>query len=105
MIMKELQEFVRSFCNEYEMNTSAENRFIDLTSELGEVGKEILKKTNYGKNKFIKTEEFALEMGDLLFSFLALANTCDIDAGKALLEVLEKYRRRLKKGSAGSENE
>ena len=103
--MIELQELVRSFCSEYEMDSSAENRFIDLTSELGEVGKEILKKTGYGKKTFVKTKEFALEMGDLYFSFLALANACDIDVEQALLEVLEKYRRRLKKGSAGLENE
>lgn len=87
------------------MNSSAESPFIDLTSELGEVGKERLKKMDYGAKKCIKTKEFELEMGDLLFFLLALANTCDVDMEQALLEVLEKHKRRLKKGSAGSEND
>ena len=43
------------------------------------------------------------ELGDLLFSLLALANTLNVDLEKALEESLEKYRQRIaKKGHPGS---
>jgi len=41
----------------------------------------------------------------LLFSLITIANTFDIDLEDALGQVLEKYEKRLKKGSAGSETE
>lgn len=103
--MYNFQEIVKDFCNEYKLNCSIEFRFLDLTSELGEVGKEILKNTDYGKKNFIKNENFELELGDLLFSLLALANTCDVDIFQALFKVLEKYKKRLKNGSVGSESD
>jgi NTP pyrophosphatase (non-canonical NTP hydrolase) len=103
--MNKLQETVKQFCHENHMNADIESRYIDLSSELGELGKEILKGTDYGTKDFSRSKDLALEMGDLLFSLLALANTCDVDIEKALSDVLEKYRRRLAKGSAGSEND
>ena len=50
-------------------------------------------------------QEFKSELGDVLFSLITVANTFDIDLEDALQEVLSKYEKRLKKGSAGSENE
>ena len=46
-----------------------------------------------------------LQEGDLLFSIVCLANHYDVDLEKALEIALEKYKKRLKKGSAGSEGE
>lgn len=103
--MNALQETVKRFCDEHSMNADAESRFIDLSSELGELGKEILKGTDYGTRDFLKSEDLALEMGDVLFSLLVLANACDVDISEALSRVLDKYKRRLAKGSAGSEND
>lgn len=39
----------------YDLETSPELRYIDLTSEMGELGKELLKGSNYGKQDFNKT--------------------------------------------------
>jgi NTP pyrophosphatase (non-canonical NTP hydrolase) len=103
--MKELQALVTKFCDKNDMNCSPEFRLLDILSELGEVSKEILKSTEYGKNQFTKTKEFELELGDLLFSLITLANTCDIDLTESLNLVIEKYERRLEKGSSGSEND
>ncbi|MGA9400547.1 MAG: MazG nucleotide pyrophosphohydrolase domain-containing protein [Haladaptatus sp.] len=46
------------------------------------------------------------EIGDALFSLLAMANALDVDAGDALDEALEKYRDRIhESGSASSKAE
>ena len=50
-------------------------------------------------------EELKSELGDLFFSVITIANSFDVDLEEALNMVLKKYERRLKKGSAGSEND
>ena len=103
--MKEIQNKIREFCSDNNMESATEIRIFDLLSELGEVSKELLKNTDYGKKEFQRTNNFEMELGDLFFSLIALANTCNIDLENALLLALEKYTKRLVKGSAGSEND
>ena len=50
--MQELQDKVANFCKEYELDCTIEHRLLDVLSELGEVAKEYLTATNYGKKKF-----------------------------------------------------
>ena len=61
--------------------------------------------TNYGRDPYKYREEVKSELGDVLYSLITVANTFDIDLEEALLEVVGKYEKRLKKGSAGSEND
>ena len=76
------------------MSTSA--RILDITSELGELSKELLKATNYGTKDFVLTKDFKMEYGDLLYAVLSLANETGIDAEESLNIVIEKYSNRLK---------
>lgn len=101
--MNKSQQAVAEFCKRHNMNCHREYRLLDLMSELGEFSKEILKATNYGQEPFQFREEMTMEMGDLLFSLLALANSCEIDVDQALEMAMEKYSRRLQGGTAGSE--
>lgn len=82
---------------------SAENRLLDIQSELGELAKEVLKSTDYGKNKLVVTKELELEFGDVLYSLLTFADENGMVAEKNLDEVLEKYaKRKSNSGSIGS---
>ena len=103
--MKHLQKTVQDFTNTHNLNAPPEHRTLDLVSEVGEVAKEILKMTNYGTKEPEHREEIKGELGDLLFSLTALANQLDVDLEDALQLVLDKYDKRLQKGSAGSEVE
>lgn len=103
--MKELQEKIKKFCKEHNLESPAEHRVLDAISELGEVAKEILKMSDYGRKPLKYREELKSELGDLLYSIITIANLFDIDLEDALNIVLEKYEKRLKKGSAGSEND
>ncbi len=76
---------------------------LDLASEVGEVAKEVLLATDYGRRPFCAGPELTAELGDVLYSLLALAEACGVDAGQALEAALEKYRKRLaRRGGAGS---
>lgn len=83
--------------------TTVENRLIDLSSEVGELAKEVLIGNDYGQKSFAKTADWEMELGDCLFSLCSLANLTDCDLEQALAKVLHKYTDRLvKKGHAGS---
>ncbi|MEM5871838.1 MAG: MazG nucleotide pyrophosphohydrolase domain-containing protein [Candidatus Aenigmatarchaeota archaeon] len=103
--MKELQNKIKKFCKEHNLESPAEHRVLDALSELGEVAKEILKMSDYGRKPLKYREELKFELGDLLYSIITIANSFDIDLEEALNMVLEKYEKRLEKGSVGSEND
>ena len=99
-----MQKLVEDFINKYNLRTNEQIRYIDLVSEVGELGKEILNDTNYGKNNYSHTSQTTDELGDCLFSLLALCCEMNVDATSALQQVLAKYEARFaEKGSIGSQ--
>lgn len=103
--MKAIQARIKKFCAENNMESPVEHRVLDTLSELGEVAKEILKMSDYGRKPIEYRAELQSELGDVLYSLITIANTFDIDLEDALAQVLEKYEKRLQKGSAGSERD
>ncbi len=94
--MKEIQENIKQFCSTHNLASSVNGRILDLVSEVGEVAKEVLKASSYGQTETtFKNEALTLELGDVFFSFLCLANSLDIDAHSALELALAKYEKRL----------
>ena len=101
--MSTLQRTVASFVGRARISAPAEARLLDLVSEVGELSKEVLKATNYGRAPFRPPESWAGEMGDVLFALVCLANDTGVDLASALDGALDKYRRRLTLGDdAGS---
>lgn len=101
--MNSIQEKVDELIKKYNLESPVEIRFIDLISELGELGKEILKGNDYGKKDFCNTENLESEMGDTFFSLICVANGLNIDLQNALDNVLRKYENRFSnKGNIGS---
>ncbi len=103
--MKALQKKIKDFCGKNDMESTVEYRLLDTLSELGEVSKEVLKMSNYGRKPLEYNNSIRSELGDVLFSLITVANSFDIDLEEEVNGALEKYEHRLKKGSAGSENE
>ena len=91
---------VYDFLDEYKLRCGITERYIDLSSE---VGKELLKATDYGKVDFRMTADTEQELGDCLFSLIALSRELGIDPAAALDSTLAKYKRRFDaKGRIGS---
>lgn len=98
-----MQKCVKLFVEEHDLSCGTQTRYIDLMSEVGELGKEIIKSTNYGKTPFCATKDTEEEIGDCLFSLLALCCELDIDAKTALDCAMKKYETRFAaKGSIDS---
>lgn len=97
--MKKLQQKVKEFCKRYSLGSPLEHRVLDTRSELGEVAKEILKMSNYGRKQLKFKKEIKPELGDLFYSLITIANYFNINLEQALNMILKKYKKRLKKGS------
>ncbi len=101
--MNNNQEKVKKFIKQNNLRTEIEIRILDLFSEIGELAKEVLVGTSYGKQRFVTTDEITEEIGDAYFSLIEVANTLRIDMDDALTASLSKYEKRIKeKGDPGS---
>jgi NTP pyrophosphatase (non-canonical NTP hydrolase) len=101
--MAQFQQTVATFVKENELEAPVHARVLDLVSEVGELAKEILKVTDYGRQPFRPTEEWSGELADILYSLTCVANSTGVDLETALNEALDKYEGRLaRKGDAGS---
>ncbi len=99
----EFQKKVAEFVKTYKLEASVPYRVLDLVAEVGELAKEVLKSTHYGRQSFRPSQSWREELGDVLFALVCLANSTDVDLEKALEQALSKYRKRLaQKGDAGS---
>ena len=101
----QLQETVAQFAQMHKLDTAlVPARVLDMTSEVGELAKEVLKGTAYGRHPFQPTEGWAGELGDIYFSLICIANSTGVNLEAALGAALEKYRQRLASiGNPGSE--
>ena len=90
-----MQNKVKRFLDEYDLHCSKEIRYMDLVSEVGELGKEIISGSEYGRISYSNTEALAEEVGDTLFSLLSLCCELEVDAKEALDLALIKYQNRF----------
>lgn len=98
-----MQNNVKEFNNNRGVHTKpmpVSARILDIESEIGELAKEYLKNSKYGTQDFILTEDFKMELGDVLYSLLSLANEVNIDAEECLNKVIEKYNARIEKNKS-----
>ena len=94
--MEKIQKKVEKFCKENDMISPPEHQALDVMSELGEVSKEILKMSNYGRKKVKLNDNIKDELGDVFYSLITLANSFDINLKDALNQSLKKYEKRIK---------
>lgn len=92
-----MQKLVSEFIRRHNLQTNAEIRYIDLVSEVGELGKEILKGSDYGRSQLVRTSQTKDEIGDCLFSLLAVCDAMQIDAEEAVRDSISKYEMRFSK--------
>lgn len=102
MELEEYQGKVEEFVDRNGLEAAPGFRVLDLVSEIGELVKDATKSSDYGLSPG-ELEIKEDEIGDVLFSLLAVANSQRIDAAEALETALEKYSSRIEqKGEPGS---
>ena len=97
------QVAVAEFVGQHGLEAPVYARLLDLVSEVGELAKEALKSTQYGREPFSPTAEWGSELSDVFFALICLANSTGVDLQRGLLQALDKYGERLMStGNAGS---
>lgn len=103
MTLPPYQTRVAEFVNAHNLEVSVEARLLDLTSEVGELAKEALKASNYGRTPFAPNAAWADELADVFFVLVCLANSTQVNLDEALSATLNKYQTRLaERGNASS---
>jgi NTP pyrophosphatase (non-canonical NTP hydrolase) len=98
-----LNERGQALIDEFGLSLDPVTRALDLSSEVGELCKEILKSSQYGTRAFQATSNLEMELGDAYFSLLTLASSVQVDLDNALERVLMNMRSRLERtGQLGS---
>jgi len=104
--MTNWQQRASEFAEKHNLIRSPGVYALDLLSELGEVAKEILLATDYGKRPLptqFNQSDLAGELGDALYSLCLLAHASGIDLEAAFATTLTKYeQRRQQQGNPGS---
>ncbi|MFB6242319.1 MAG: MazG nucleotide pyrophosphohydrolase domain-containing protein [Candidatus Nanosalina sp.] len=100
--MRDAQERVENFIEKNKLEGTTAFRILDLLAETGEIAADAAKSADYGMSEE-DLEVKSDEIGDALFSLLAVASDLGIDAEKVLNKSLEKYESRISdSGSPGS---
>lgn len=95
--MSDLQKRVGEFLVKYPVadGRASETLVLSLAAEVGELAKEILKSSNYGKRNAEYTPSIKEEVGDVLYLLTYFANKYQIDMGEALEGTLSKLENRI----------
>ncbi len=101
--MIDSQREVARFMRRHALQHDPAMHMLDLMSEVGELAKRVLQATDYGRRPLGSGAFLLGELGDSLYSLLALASVLELDADQALLGALEKYEARIdERGRPGS---
>lgn len=95
MHVSDLQQTIAAFVNRNDLQAPVAHRLLDLTSEVGELSKEMLKSSAYGRQPFRKADAWEQELGDVFFSLLCLANSSGVDLESAIHNTLTAYAQRI----------
>ena len=82
--LPDIQNKIKDFCQRYGLKSPPEHLVLDLANEVGEVAKEILKMTEYGRKPLKFRKEIISEIGDVLYSLITVANYFNINLEEAL---------------------
>lgn len=96
------QRRVEEFTNRHGMHQSIEHHVLDLAAEVGEIAKETLEATEYGKRDFSVADGWNIEVGDAFFSLICVANSTGVNLEKALADAMRKYEDRLRTTGSSS---
>ncbi len=101
--LPEFQPAVARFVEAHALEVPPAIRLLDLVAETGEVAKELLTGTRYGREEFRPGAAWAEELADLFFALVCVANSTGVNLEAALDDALSRYAARLdERGDAGS---
>lgn len=97
--LEQIQRRVKDTTSRLNLASTPELCALDLSSEVGEIAKEVLELTDYGRRGHIYNPDLARELGDAFYSLISLANIYDINLETQLDVSLKKYElRELRRG-------
>jgi NTP pyrophosphatase (non-canonical NTP hydrolase) len=100
--LKDFQKQTQEIINRFNFNWSTYVQYIHLVEEVAELGEAITvnegdRKSGSGEKALADHSDLTEEIGDALFSVIAVANKLNIDSTQALEEAFKRYQLKLEK--------
>ena len=93
--MKDILNTLSELLIKADAKMDPQSRMMDVASEVGELSKEVLKSTRYGRKEFTMTSEFEEEYGDVLYSLLSMGLENGIDIESNIKKMIKKMNSRF----------
>lgn len=93
--MKDILNTLSELLIKADAKMDPQSRMMDVASEVGELSKEVLKSTKYGRKEFTMTPEFEEEYGDVLYSLLSMGLENGIDIEANMKKMIKKMNSRF----------
>jgi len=92
MNLQPLNEFI----SRHELETAPAFCVLDITAQLGELSRALLKDTSYGRDSADNENELVREkIGDLMFAVAYLSTRYNVDPEAALWESVQRFERKM----------
>lgn len=100
--LKDYQKQTQEIIDKFDFNWSTYVQYIHLVEEVAELGEAITvnngdRKSGSGEKALADHSDIAEEIGDSLFSVIAVANKLNIDSAEALEAAFKRYQNKLDK--------
>ena len=103
--MNTIQAQAKQMAQDYSLGADPMPRFADITSEIGELGKELVKSSNYGTQPVVVTDGIKMEFGDVLFCLALFANEMGVCMDECFKMTQAKMKQRFdEKGCIASDS-
>lgn len=97
---------LREFIAQHNLETQPAFSLLDVMAELGDVARELLKSTDYGRHpETADSTQMREAIGDLMFSVAYLSTLYDVDPEAALWESVRKFESKLEPASQNLSSE
>ena len=84
------QERIINFMYKHNLSCDVTSRVLDLSAEVGKLGKMVLKNTNYGKEQFKSSPELNDQLGEIYLVILELANEMGVHLEDVFKRAVER---------------
>lgn len=92
--MHEVQEKVKAFAKEHNMQNDPQWHALNIVSDMGGLSKEILKSTDHGRRDPAHNPRIDKEIGHVFFNLLMLANEYEVDITHEIEKTLKNYNKK-----------
>ena len=91
--MHELQQYVAETADRLGLHATPATLLLDLQARVGALADEGIRATEHGRRPFRPTQDWEVQLGDVAFALITLADQTGVDTGRAVQTAADRMYR------------